>query len=183
MKQIEEYVNNVYRDVKGNEKEIQELKLEMNNHLLESVQGLKSEGKSEREAINVAIDRFGKENELRSILGQLFQIQKTFGKRLLYIGLGIFLLSIIIFVYTLIPANGLNNEQTSIADEILAIVPKEGQLSKSTREEIESLIRNAKFTIEKVVVKSYSTGNEIVYEYGMYGNSNSGKLYSVYFNE
>jgi cytochrome c-type biogenesis protein CcmH/NrfF len=59
MKQIEAFVDSVYQNVGGNEKEIQELKAEMKNHLLEAVDELKKEGKSEQEAIDIAIDRFG----------------------------------------------------------------------------------------------------------------------------
>ena len=51
MKQIDEFVNSVYQHVGGNKKEIQELKAEMKSHLLEAVHELKTEGKSEQEAI------------------------------------------------------------------------------------------------------------------------------------
>ena len=69
MKQIEDFVDSVYHGVGGNEKEIQELKAEMKGHLLEAVHELKKEGKSEQEAINIAIERFGGEKEMRSVVG------------------------------------------------------------------------------------------------------------------
>lgn len=71
MKHIEIYVDSLYHDVGGNKKEIDELKVEMKSHLLEAVHELKSEGKSEQEAIELAIERFGGEQEMRSIVGQL----------------------------------------------------------------------------------------------------------------
>ncbi|MFA9556418.1 permease prefix domain 1-containing protein [Evansella sp. AB-rgal1] len=181
MKPIEEYVNKVYRNMKGNKNEIQDLKNEMKSHLIESVHELKIEGKSEKEAIKIAIDRFGKENELRSLINQVFQTQKTFGKRLLYIGLSIFLLSIIIFFITLIPTNQLHEEQIAITNEILEIIPSNGQLTKANKEQIEDLIKNAEFSIGSAVVKSYLNGNEVLYEYITYENPLMSKFYSAYY--
>ncbi|UYZ11553.1 permease prefix domain 1-containing protein [Brevibacillus sp. WF146] len=57
MKQIEAFVDSVYQHVGRNEQEIQELKDEMKSHLLEAFDELKREGKSEQEAIAIAIDR------------------------------------------------------------------------------------------------------------------------------
>ena len=85
MKQIEAFVDSVYQNVGGNKKEIKELKAEMKSHLLEAVHELKAEGKSEQEAINIAIERFGGEKEMRSVVGQLFKAQKTFAKWVLYV--------------------------------------------------------------------------------------------------
>ena len=85
MKQIEAFVDSVYQNVGGNKKEIKELKAEMKSHLLEAVDELKAEGKSEQEAIEIAIERFGGEREMRSVVGQLFKAQKTFAKWVLYL--------------------------------------------------------------------------------------------------
>ena len=62
MKKIEEFVNSIYRNVDGNKDEINELKQEMRMHLLESVHDLKQEGKSEEQAIRIAIENFGEKN-------------------------------------------------------------------------------------------------------------------------
>src|SRR5688572_30000178 len=93
MKQIESFVDEVYQNVGGNKKEIQELKTEMQSHLLEAVHELKSEGKSEQEAIDIAIERFGGKKEMLSVVGQLFNVQKAFAKRLLFVGIAILLLA------------------------------------------------------------------------------------------
>ena len=95
MKQIEAFVDSVYQNVGGNKKEIQELKAEMKNHLLEAVHELKIEGKSEKEAIEIAIERFGGEKEMRSVVGQLFKAQKTFAKWMLYVALIFLIISFI----------------------------------------------------------------------------------------
>jgi cytochrome c-type biogenesis protein CcmH/NrfF len=95
MKQIEAFVDSVYQNVGGNKKEIQELKAEMKSHLLEAVHELKTEGKSEQEAIEIAIERFGGEKEMRSVVGQLFKAQKTFAKWVLYVALTFLIISFI----------------------------------------------------------------------------------------
>lgn len=63
MKQIDKYVNSVYQNASGDKKAIEELKLEMKNHLLEAVSELKESGRTEQEAINIAIERFGEEKK------------------------------------------------------------------------------------------------------------------------
>src|SRR6476646_3039740 len=97
MNKIESFVDSVYQNVGGNKKEIQELKTEMKSHLLEAVHELKAEGKTEQEAIETAIERFGGEKEIRSVIGQLFKTQKTFAKRVLYIAIVFLVLSLSAF--------------------------------------------------------------------------------------
>lgn len=64
MKRIEEFVDSMYLNVEGNQQEIHELKAEMKNHLLEAVYELKAEGKTEQQAITMAIKRFGEEYDV-----------------------------------------------------------------------------------------------------------------------
>jgi HSP90 family molecular chaperone len=68
VKQIDSYVDEVYHSVGGNKKEIEELKEEMKNHLLEAVHELRTQGILEQEAIEIAINRFGGETEMRRLL-------------------------------------------------------------------------------------------------------------------
>ncbi|WP_423251548.1 permease prefix domain 1-containing protein, partial [Priestia megaterium] len=52
MKKINQFVDSIYSDVSG--KEAEEMKEEMRTHLIETVEDLKLEGKSEKEAIEIA---------------------------------------------------------------------------------------------------------------------------------
>ncbi len=168
MKQIDEYVNNVYRDVKGNKKDIEELKIEMKNHLLESVYDLKQEGKSEQQAIEIAIERFGKENELRSVISKLFYDQKTFGKKLVYLGVGILFTSLLIFGITFNLTIKQSEEQQYIAREIVNLVSRNEKVSPP-KEAIDALIEDVEFDIIRVEVKNYPTHESskysIIYEH------------------
>lgn len=93
MKHIDEFVNSIYDNVSG--KEAKDLKEEMRSHLLETVAELRSEGKTEQEAINIAIGRFGDEKQISKGLLSLFKEQNKVVKNLfritaisLIIGLG-----------------------------------------------------------------------------------------------
>ena len=60
--------------------EVKILKQEMKNHLLQTVEELKTEGKSEEESIEIAISRFGESGQIQSELSKVFNIQKKFAK-------------------------------------------------------------------------------------------------------
>ena len=99
LKQIELYVDAVYQNVGGNKKEIKELKEEMKFHLLEAVQELKTEGKSEDEAVEIAIRRFGDEKLIANGLYEFFKYQKQFTTNLLRFTLLSLLIAIISIVW------------------------------------------------------------------------------------
>lgn len=163
MKQIESYVDEVYHSIGGNKKEIEELKAEMKNHLLEAVHELKSEGKSEQEAIEMAINRFGGENEIRSVVKQLFKAQKAFAKWVLYVGIAILLLSTAVFGYFL----NIGNERTSVQSEIAYgigdIIENDAEVSQVTEKQIKQLLNDASY-IKNVTVFLNDDKTEPIYE-------------------
>ncbi|MEY9870453.1 cytochrome c-type biogenesis protein CcmH/NrfF [Peribacillus sp. B2I2] len=141
MNQIEAFVDSVYYSVRGNEKEIQELKAEMKSHLLEAVQELKKEGKSEQEAIDIAIERFGGEDEMRSVVGQLFKAQKVFAKWVLYLAV-IFLVTastVFGFIWTTEEKNA--NENSIVATNIFDILENKEAITEDMKREIEALVQ------------------------------------------
>lgn len=100
MKKIEEFVNSIYRNVDGNKDEINELKQEMRMHLLESVHDLKQEGKSEEQAIRIAIENFGEKKQITKGLYEFFNAQKRFTRYVLAVSFISLLLSIFFFTTT-----------------------------------------------------------------------------------
>ena len=177
LKQIEAFVNSVYQNVGGNKKEVQELKAEMKGHLLEAVHELKAEGKSEQEAVQIAIERFGKENELRAVISELFKTQRVFGKVLLYIGIAILLLSATIFGYFLNIGNERTLEQSDIAYSIGDMVESDPKLSESTEEKIEKLLNDANY-IKKMNVYLNGDRDNPVYTLDKGTNQNFSLVYS-----
>jgi hypothetical protein len=142
MKQIEAFVDSVYHNVGGNEKEIQELKAEMKSHLLETVHELKKEGKSEREAIEIAIERFGGENEMRSVVGQLFKAQKVFAKQVLYIALIFFVVTSTVCGVLWAVDEGDMNENFTVAKTIVGILENKEAISEDMKKEIDALVQD-----------------------------------------
>ncbi|MEP9409099.1 permease prefix domain 1-containing protein [Peribacillus frigoritolerans] len=148
MKEIEAFVDSVYQNVGGNKKEIQELKDEMKGHLLEAVHELKLEGKSEQEAIEISIERFGGEKEMRSIVGQLFKAQKVFAKRVLHIALTFFVLTTVVcgVLWALDQVDMKENAAVAEiiigAEKIVGILEGKETVSKDAKEEIDTLVQN-----------------------------------------
>lgn len=68
MKEIDNYISSLYKDVNIDSKEISELKNDMKFHLLQTVAELKNQGYTQKESIKIAIERFGQVNEIESEL-------------------------------------------------------------------------------------------------------------------
>jgi len=153
MKQIDAFVDSVYLNAGGNRKEIQELKAEMKSHLLEAVYELKSEGKSEQEAIERAIERFGGEKEMRSIIGQLFQAQKTFAKWVLYCSIVFLLIFLSIFGFVWQYEEQHSHELSVIATQIADELANKDKVSPESKKEIARLVESTDF-ISKISIYS-----------------------------
>lgn len=164
MKQIDLFVDEVYQNVGGNKKEIQELKAEMKGHLLEAVHELKSEGKSEEEAINIAIERFGGEKEMRSVVGQLFKAQKTFAKWVLYLAVTIFILSSTVFGFMWVNEQENANENSIVGKQISTVLEGKEVISEDIKKEIIALVEGTDH-ISKVGIYNGSGSSEPIYEY------------------
>ena len=70
--EIDQYVNSVY-DGLGQTKEVSDLREEMRNHLLQTAKDLQSQGHTEEESIQLAIERFGDSGHLRRELDTLYE--------------------------------------------------------------------------------------------------------------
>lgn len=98
MREIDNYIDSLYKNIDGISKENKEIKETMRTHLIESVEELKLEGFSEKESIKIALERFGEINEIR---GELKTVVERGVKPLLYT-VGISLIILISFFTHLI---------------------------------------------------------------------------------
>ena len=98
MREIDNYIDSLYKNIDGISKENKEIKETMRTHLIESVEELKLEGFSEKESIKIALERFGEINEIR---GELKTEVERGVKPLLYT-VGISLIILIAFFTHLI---------------------------------------------------------------------------------
>ncbi|MDM5233710.1 permease prefix domain 1-containing protein [Lysinibacillus pakistanensis] len=143
MKQIEAFVDSVYQNVGGNKKEINELKAEMKSHLLEAVYELKTEGKSEQKAIEIAIERFGGEKEMRSVVGQLFKAQKAFAKWVLYTAIAFLLISTLIFGIVMPIEKSKVNQNNQFASQILNSLGDNEGIPTQLETDIREIVQNS----------------------------------------
>ena len=168
MKQIEVFVDSIYKNTKGNHEEIQELKAEMKNHLLEAVHELKAEGKTEKEAIELAIDRFGGEKELRSIIGQLFKTQQTFARWVLYLAFGFLVLFLSVFGWLWQREETQSNQISHVATDIAGILENKSSITPEMKADIEDSINSTNFIS---AVRIFNVNDiQRTDNYGGYGN-------------
>src|SRR5690625_4770112 len=143
MKQIELFIEEIYHDVDGNKQEIEELKIEMKTHLLETVNELKAEGKSDQEAIDLAIERFGTEEDIRNVVGQLFQTQKLFAKHVLYAALFFLLLSLSGVLFLERASENNTHDLSNQGSTILEQLHNEPTLTETTQRELAQLVNES----------------------------------------
>lgn len=103
MNKIEKYLDSVYCDFNLRDKELQELKNEMRNHIEEAVKDLKEQGHTEEESIDIAIKNFGDLKELDSEISDVFEYRNK-DYKFISIAIIIFMLSLI--VLTKLLSNG-----------------------------------------------------------------------------
>lgn len=176
MKQIDEFVNSIYAHVSG--KEAKELKQEMRSHLLEAVEELKAEGKSESEAVSIAITRFGDEKQITSGLLSMFKAQRKIVKGL-FISALIFLL---LGVGSIVVASQQNATATiDLFPEILEKYVDTTEFTKEDKAELETFIQKNNeffndigyFSLNKIPREFQNTDRELyssnlekIFEYG-----------------
>lgn len=68
MKVVDEYISNLYKNTNESIGDNNFLKEEMRTHLIDTINELKSEGISEEESVEIAIDRFGELDEVNTQL-------------------------------------------------------------------------------------------------------------------
>jgi len=154
VKRIEKFVDSMYLNVEGDQQEINELKAEMTNHLLEAVHELKAQGKIEQQAITIAIKRFGEEKEIRNVIGQLFEIQKIFAKRVLYIAIVclIVTMSSFYFLWKMEEATfqGIDDTRSLISYEL----KDKDVITREMKRKIEELVEDTNYISEVTIYKS-----------------------------
>lgn len=122
MEQIDRYVNLVYRHVDGDKEEIEILKEEMRNHLLQIVEELKSEGKSDEESITIAIKRFGEQTQIENELLGIFKFVNKKGKKALIAAVSFLLVALISFATFVVGINICTKQYHERNNEIVNIM-------------------------------------------------------------
>lgn len=136
MKQIDEFVDSIYANVSG--KEAKELKEEMHSHLIEAVTDLKTEGKTEQEAIDIAINRFGDKKQISRGLSSLFETNNKLIKNLFKISVISLSIGLIVFLGLMWGETKQQNFKETVND--IAKIMTVGELSEQRENKIHSLV-------------------------------------------
>lgn len=118
MKQIDDYIDAICQDIDADAEELAEIKAEMRSHLLEAVEELRAQGKSEEESIYIALSRFGDHGDIQSGLKDVLQQQKHFAKKIFRVALS-FLVVGLLFMTLFIGYTLYNDNVRSQADDAI----------------------------------------------------------------
>jgi hypothetical protein len=143
MEQVDKYVNSVYRHVGGNKEEIIILKEEMRDHLLQIIEELKSEGKSEDESISIAIKSFGEESQIENELLGVFKFVDKGARKALIISVAFLLITITSFFIFVIGTELSERQYFERNTEIFNIISSYGQ------ENIDTIDKNISTVLNK----------------------------------
>lgn len=172
MKEIEVFVDSVYRNVDGNKEEVQELKSEMRSHLMEAVHDLKNHGKTEEEAIRIAIENFGDKKQIVKGLSEFFNVQKQFTLSVLVISLISFIIGTFFLTTTILGIKEFREEKGIIMNDVFNVLgnsseissKQEGQILDIYREHHEHLNKLAVFKVNSNDLKEWLKENKFVKE-------------------
>lgn len=180
MERVDKYINSIYRNLKVDSSELNDLKSEMRNHLVEAIKELKEEGYSEDESITIALEKFGDKFHLEGELTQVFNIKKQIPRVSILLSVSIiyivttYFLGYLIQSYTFsgieLPMNIypdlskscfptiyvplLNYKTTTIIKEILYFIPL-GGLIPVTRKRFKSVKNIILLTVLIFIVESF----------------------------
>ena len=141
MKLIDEYLDTLYK--KDNNKSTLELKQEMRDHLIESVNDLKLQGLNDEEACKKAIEKFDDGIEMKQ---ELHSIIKGIRKIVCFISIFAFLTFGLMYYYSdSLQKN--RNELGKSFDEEIRILAEKYDMTKvdEYRQELESLLNEDKY--------------------------------------
>ncbi|MED3949673.1 permease prefix domain 1-containing protein [Priestia aryabhattai] len=181
MKKIKQFVDSVYSDVRG--KEAKELKQEMHSHLVEAVEELKAEGKSEKEAISIALERFGDEKQITMGLLTIFQSQNKFAKWLSRSAIIFFLVGLVVSV-SLFMKDNTYRETNDLMSHVVETLDTKGEFTAGGKKAVKDMVeRNEKWfnniSYFAVIKNSDADGNKIserLFTQGVEGSGKSGLI-------
>lgn len=135
MDKLDKYINSVCKNLKGNNEEIIIMKQELKNHLLQSVEDLKAQGKSQEESIDIAIDRFGEIDILKKQLKEVYNVQKSFSRRIFNIALVLLIIGIV----SLISQIFINYNSQSVDTKLLYSIQNVLKSDEAVNDKLKSL--------------------------------------------
>lgn len=141
MMTIDEFIDSLYKGVNGSKKEIGEFKEEMKIHLVETVNELKRDGKTEEESLKIAYERFGDSKLIHNGLFKLFNRQKKFIRLILISAIAFILIGVTSYLFMSQRDLKFQKEQKILTQGVLDIMGDDNNISKDKKSKIEDLVK------------------------------------------
>lgn len=145
MVSIEEFVDSLYKGVNGKSKEVDELKEEMKSHLIETVNELKKQGKTEEESLKIAYERFGDTSVITSGLFKIFHKQRKFIKFIFIVAITCMLIGVSSYVFMTQKDLKFHNEQKILTKGVLEIIENKNSITEDELIKIDEIIKDYKY--------------------------------------
>ncbi|KOR26125.1 permease prefix domain 1-containing protein [Clostridium sp. L74] len=138
---IDEFVDSLYKGINGNEKEIKDFKEEMKEHLIETVNELKSEGNTEEESLKIAYERFGDVKVINNGLFKLFNKQKKFIRFILIFAVTFLLIGVSSYIFMSQRDLKFQKEQKILTKGILETLGNNDNITEENKSKIKELAK------------------------------------------
>lgn len=149
MKEVDNYIDSIYKNIHGNKKEISEGKQEIKSHLLQSISELESQGYSENESIDIAIKRFGDAANLKIQLNKLYKLQKDSSKRILALAKLFLIIGFAAFILKMAVLGRSNNIERTLLYRFSNSIKSSNVISQDKLKNLYESNKNIKFLYNK----------------------------------
>ena len=147
LQKVDKYIDKLAFNLNENKDELNDFKEEMKSNLISSITELIQQGKSEQDAYQIAIDRFGKVEHLEKELNSLYNIKKVFIKWLLLLAITIGIIGIGVLIFAEVINVGKINGVTSndIKNIVLKNIGNEDNfITDNMKKELELKVNQSK---------------------------------------
>jgi hypothetical protein len=152
LNRIDKYLRKLSKKIDGKTGEIKDFKEEMKTNLICSIQELISQGYTEREALDIAISRFGEIEGLEQEINHLYQVKTVFAKGLLNLTVIIGVIGIAMFLGGLIWNNGLSDVLKAKALNTITSFG-DGSINENLKQEVKDRVDNV-FGIKAIGIQA-----------------------------
>ena len=141
MKQIDEYIDSLLKNMDNNSIVVQDLKNEMRGHMMESVRELIKEGNSEEESISIAIERFGDRQTVGKPLEKRYRLYNKFINALMVIATSCVLIFLSILLLYNWHVSYLYSTQDALIDKADEVFKPGHQITTEEEKQLEELAK------------------------------------------
>ncbi|WP_160672932.1 permease prefix domain 1-containing protein [Clostridium sp. C8-1-8] len=181
MKEIDNYINSIYKNADDDFEEIEEIKNDMRQHLIETVEELKREGKSEAESIKIAIERFGEAPWIKAELSKVIPFTRKHFSISLCASLSMIGILLVV-VITLANYAGnkflLDGTMLSVLAVPIYIIIRASKLESIRKSNQETDLKKEGIRLLFIISIFYIIGSAI-HQFGTFPNYNNKVYYSV----